>query len=274
MIGQAKRLIELTNLGINSDNKGSKIVAFTSGKGGTGKSFFSLNLAFNLSSQGKKILLIDLDSNLANIDLMLNIKADSSISDFLSGKSFLSELPVEVRKGLFVIFGDSGKVDLPDKRREIIDHLFRSLRKLESEFDYIFIDTGSGVREDGLYLLSKSDFISVVINPEPTSVMDGYSTIKLLRNYFEENKILIVVNKCDEEEEGKAAFNNLNTATSHFLGINLEHWGSVKYEGQISRSIKDQKIFLEEFKNIEIEDQFSALSAKLKHYQHLVNINQ
>ncbi len=246
MIGQAKRLVELAKTETQNSLAIKNVLAVASGKGGTGKSFFILNYAYQLSSMGKRVLLIDLDSNLANIDVMLNTTSVNTIGDFLQNKVLLKELPTEVRPNLNVIFGDSGKLQLPEKRKEIVDYLFSSIRKIANQYDQILIDTGAGVQLDGLYLLSKVDTITLLINPDPTSVMDGYAFTKLFFNEFGKREIVVVVNKCDDEEEGRTAFENLNTATSHFLKTKLKYLGTINYHNDVYKSIKEQVIFSEE----------------------------
>ena len=264
MIGQAQRLLELVKTETQNSDASKKIVAVTSGKGGTGKSFFILNYAYQLSSMGKRVLLIDLDHNLANIDIMLNVTSDNTIGEFLNSRVLLKELPTEVRPNLDVIFGDSGKLQLPEKRKELIDYLFSSIRKIGNEYDQILIDTGAGVQLDGLYLLSKVDYVTLLINPDPTSVMDGYAFTKLFFNEFGKREIGVVVNKCDNEIEGKTAFENINTATTHFLNAELEYLGTINYSNAIYKSIKEQLIFSEENLESEVAGQVRSIISSMQ----------
>jgi len=260
MIEQAKRLSELLNKETQNFAASNKTIAVASGKGGTGKSFFVLNLAFHLASLGKKILLVDLDSNLANIDIMLNISVEKSISDFLQNRVLIKELPQNVRPNLDVIFGDSGKINIPEQRREITDYLISGLEKLKKNYDKILIDTGAGVQSETLYLLSKIDVIALIINPDPTSVMDGYALTKLLLNKYGNKKIGVVVNKCDTREEGDISFKNLNTATTHFLKAELNYLGAVNFSNEVYKSIKEQVIFIEEYRENAIVTQISEIA--------------
>ncbi|MCF6270018.1 MAG: P-loop NTPase [Melioribacteraceae bacterium] len=264
MIGQAKRLIELVKIETQSSNAIKNMVAVTSGKGGTGKSFFILNYAYQLSSMGERVLLIDLDHNLANIDVMLNLTSENTIGGFLLNKVLLKELPTEVRPNLDVIFGDSGKLQLPEKRKEIIDYLFSSIRKMGNEYDQILIDTGAGVHADGLYLLSKADSVALIINPDPTSVMDGYAFTKLFLKEYGKREIKVVVNKCDNEAEGKTAFDNLNNATTHFLKTELKYLGTINYDNDVYKSIKEQRIFSEEYSESEVSNQIKSIISSIK----------
>lgn len=260
MIGQAKRLSELVKSKIEKNDLTRNIMVVASGKGGTGKSFFILNYAYTLSSMGKKVLLIDLDFNLANIDIMLNITSNKTIGDFLQNRVLISELPTKVRPNLDVIFGDSGKLKLPKNKDEMVDYLLTHIKKIASNYDKVLIDTGAGVQTDILYLLSKINSITLVINPDPTSVMDGYALTKLLLTEYGRKKISVVVNKCEDDEEGKIAFGNLNTATSHFLKTELIHLGSINYSPNVYKSIKEQLIFSEEYVEDKIINQMKEIS--------------
>ncbi|PIQ09714.1 MAG: hypothetical protein COW71_05105 [Ignavibacteriales bacterium CG18_big_fil_WC_8_21_14_2_50_31_20] len=260
MIGQAKRLSELLSYETKKNTASNKTIAVTSGKGGTGKSFFILNLAYLLSSVGKRVLLIDMDSNLANIDVMLNITSEKTISDFLQNRVLLKELPTNIRPNLDVIFGDSGRLSLPEKRAEIIDYFVASLEKFENNYDKILIDTGAGVQWETLYLLSKIDFIALIINPDPTSVMDGYALTKLLLNEYGKKEIGVVVNKCDNKGEGETSFKNINTATTHFLKTSLKYLGTINYDNDVYRSIKEQVIFSEEYPGSELVNQIKNIA--------------
>ncbi len=259
MIGQAKRLSELIKSEPHNSVATNKIIAVASGKGGTGKSFFILNYASLLSSIGKRILLIDLDSNLANIDVMLNITSEKGIGDFLQNRVLLNELVTEVRPNFDVIFGDSGKLKLPIKRKEIIDYLFANIKKLAQNYDKVLVDTGAGVQTDNLYTLSKTDYIALVINPDPTSVMDGYALTKLLFSEYGKRELGVIVNKCDDAEEGKIAFGNLNTATSHFLKTKLKHLGTINYSSNVYKSIKNQVLFSEEYSESNLVNQIKEM---------------
>jgi len=111
-----------------------------------------------------------------------------------------------------------------------------------------------------LNILSKVDSIYLVINPDPTSVMDGYALTKLLFSEYGKREVGIVVNKCDDEEEGKVAFGNLNTATSHFLKSELKYLGTINYDSDVYKSIKEQMVFSEEYSENEIVNQIRAIA--------------
>ena len=263
MLGQAQRLTELVKKEKTKSFTEKKILAVTSGKGGTGKSFFVLNYAFQLSQMGKRVLLIDLDYNLANIDVMLNMSSEKTLSNFFESRVLFRELIKEVRPNLDLIFGDSGKLKQALQRTDIIDYLFTNIKNISDSYDYILVDTGAGISRENLYMLSKTDYLIMLINPDPTSVMDGYALTKVYKNEFGNREIGVIVNKCDNEAEGKLAFENINKATAHFLKVNLNYSGYINFHNDVYKSIKEQIVFSEEFPESEICFQIKQIAQNL-----------
>ena len=263
MIGQAQRLSDLVKNQKKKYENSKKILAVASGKGGTGKSFFIINYAYQLSQMGKRVLLIDLDSNLSNIDVMLNLSSEKTIDDFFQSRVLFNELPIEVRPRFDLIFGDSGKLNHSENRREMVDYLFTNIRNISDNYDNILIDTGAGIQAETLHLLSKADLITLIINPDPTSVMDGYALTKLFINEFGLREISVVVNKCEDSDEGKLSFDNLNRASTHFLKANLKYLGFLNYHHNVYKTIKEQTLFSEEYPDSEICDQLKEVANKL-----------
>jgi flagellar biosynthesis protein FlhG len=166
MIGQAERIIELSKLnpGYISGEK-SNIISFTSGKGGTGKTVLSVNTAYSLSKQGKKVLLVDLDSNLSNINILLNVYTENTITNFLEGKKLFSDLIYEHDSNLHVIFGDSGNTEYPKPRIDLIKFIFAQISKIQNDYDFVIIDSAAGIDEDVLTILKNSDLNIIVPQP-------------------------------------------------------------------------------------------------------------
>ena len=191
MIGQAARIKELINLKSTKYNFESEcpVIAFTSGKGGTGKSFISLNLAYALSRKKKKVLLIDLDPNLSSINIMLNVQASSTLFHFFSNQSLLGDLIYKYDSHLHFIFGESGNLDHPILNDSNLRSLFEQLKYLTSTYDYVLLDTASGANEYIFSLLSYPQVNVIVTTPEPTSVMDAYVILKLLNKKGVQNKV-------------------------------------------------------------------------------------
>ncbi len=285
--GQAARLIELNKL--NGENPAKpensirgepKIVAFGSGKGGTGKSFLSLNTAIALSGN-KRILLIDLDLNLSSIHLMLNAVVSKNICDYFESNCSLADLIFKADNKLHFIFGESGKLNHPLLSGNIIGKFFKELRDLAKEYDFIFLDTGSGIGENVINFLNDSDISVIATTPEPTSVMDAYVLLKVMKANSYKGYKTVVINKCSSLEEGKNTFVNLNSASVNFLREKLNLLGMVEYNEEIIRTIIDQTPFMKKYTCSNVNNpvsktfsQIKKLAAGLVEIQQMANIHQ
>ena len=275
MIGQAERILELRKLqGLHTGTDSQKIFTFVSGKGGTGKTFLSLNLAYALAEQGKKILYLDIDTNFSNANIMLNVVAKKTIYDVFMERKLLKDVITIFNPNLHFVFGDSGKLNYPELHEGIIAKLFAQISSLHQHYDYIFIDTGTGVGDSVMNILSKSNSVIIVTSPEPTAVMDSYVILKLLASVNYEGDKLIIVNKCITEEDGQMTFKNLSTAAGHFLKDVLSYLGDVNFDMQVNQSIIAQELLLEKHPELPISKQIRNLTGSLTEFTHMANIHQ
>ena len=243
MNGQASRLIQLRRLEEREKQfSASKVVSICSGKGGTGKTFFAANFAYQLSSLGKKVLLIDLDLNFSNLNILLNQATQEVISEFFEQKKSLREIVSSYNKNLDLVFGDSGREDYPRVSKEVLDYLFISLSRISEDYDFIILDSSAGADALTLHQLVRSDYNIIVTSPEPTAVMDAYVIIKLLNSVSYSGEKLVVVNKCSDEEDADAAFANLSVASKHFLGDEPSFLGSISFDSAVHKSIVQQEL--------------------------------
>ena len=248
MIGQAKRLFELQHHTAAEQGKTSTpVITFASGKGGTGKSFLAQNIALTISRQGAKVLLVDMDVNLSSLHLMFNITPGNSIYSFLTGKVLFDEIIVNYSENLHLIFGASGKLDHPLIDNFVINSLLEQLRSTAHLYDFILIDSSSGIGENILALLLGSDQIIIVSTTEPTSVMDAYVILKLLKHNNCHAENFVLVNRAMSEDDGETAYQNIKNATEHFLKITPGYMGLVENSQDVSRSIIKQIPFVECF---------------------------
>lgn len=246
MNGQASRLIELNKLaGIENRNTESKIISVCSGKGGTGKTFFSANYAYQLSRLNKKVLLVDFDLNFSNLNILLNQTSSKTISNFFEQTETMEEIVFNYSTNLDLIFGDSGRADYPRLSREIIDYFFIILKKIQHRYDYIILDSSAGADSFVLHQLMKSDYNLIITSPEPTAIMDAYVVIKLLLENGSEVERYVVINKCSDSDEGKNAFIKLSKAVNHFLKMNIELLGIISQDVAAHKSIVNQELLLD-----------------------------
>ncbi|MGE5499647.1 MAG: P-loop NTPase [Syntrophothermus sp.] len=265
MIGQAERLIELNKLKASQGKLPGKgqIIAFSSGKGGTGKTFVCLNTAYALSKMNKKVLVIDLDANLSNINIMLNIKPEKTLINFYQHKNSLKELITVFERHLHFIFGDSGRIDYPNTNEKDIDFMLNEIWDMCQEYDYIFLDIGAGATEDIIYLLKNVHTNILIINPEPTAIMDAYVIIKLMNSAGSSTKNFIVVNRCFTEDDAKTAFNNLSMAASHFLKETVVLLGSVEVDQNVNKCIMSQELYLKKIPRAKVSMQLIKLAQNI-----------
>jgi flagellar biosynthesis protein FlhG len=275
MIGQAERLIKLRNLEKAKSRIGDlRIISFTSGKGGTGKTFISLSIAYILSTFNKKVLFIDADLNFANSNILLNIIPKNSIDNFFRGNKLLNEVITEYKSNFHLIFGGSGQTEPLELKDELVARLFNGLNKLKEQYDYIIIDTASGGQKGLIDLLSFSDVNIIVTSPEPTAVMDAYVMVKLLNNEKYKGKKFIVVNKCVSDEEALTAFNNIKTASDYFLKDNVEFLGYLNYDEIVYQSINKQEFLIINNPLSGVSNKLNLLAKSLTDIIQLANIPQ
>jgi flagellar biosynthesis protein FlhG len=276
MIGQAQRLIELKKLERELSFNGfeRKIFASCSGKGGTGKTFITLNLAYALVRKGKKVLLVDLDSNMSNANILINAKPEKTLIEFYKNKASLRDLIYSYEKNYDFIFGDSGRLDYPKIDDYKIDDLFAELRELSKEYDYIFLDLSSGATPEILSILAHADANIIIATPEPTAVMDAYVIIKLLKKEGSSRDKLLIINKSGSMEEASVAFDNLNKASAHFLNEKLTMLGLVHNDSAASKSIIQQELALKKFTSSRISTDIFRVAEKFSEYAHLANNSQ
>ena len=218
-------------------SKANNIITFSSGKGGTGKTFISMNLAFLLAAK-KKILLIDLDLNLSNAHLLLNFTPIKTIGHFLSQRELFRNVITKYDNNLDFIFGDSGS----EYNYINFDDIYSCIYEISFEYDLVFIDLGAGVNKNIVNTVACAGINCIITTSEATAIMDAYVLIKtLLKNNYS-GKNVIIVNKCLDNDTGITAFNNLNTATSHFLNKDLFLLGTTPFDIEAARSIQEQYI--------------------------------
>jgi len=274
MLGQAKRLYELQNLmtNYNSAKNDVPVIAFTSGKGGTGKSFVCLNLAFLLTQQHYRILVVDFDLNFANLHTLINVFPQKSYYDYFNSGENLTDLITHYSSNLHFLFGFSGKQeDIVEPL--LIRNLLNEIKTLTADYDFIFFDTSSGGSDLSLEILSGSNHVMVITNPEPTSVLDSYAIIKLLNEKSGNLNLQLIVNKALKKEDADYAFNNLNTALQHFLKLQVNYFGFIPFEMEVMNTALDQTIFVEQKPALEATRCFIQLSQKLTKIKQVANIN-
>ncbi len=219
----------------------TRTLSVTSGKGGVGKTTMTVNLAFTLAEMGKKVLILDGDIGLANVDIFLGIRPQKTLEDFFNGDESLQDIIYKVNKNIHLIPSSSGLTDLKSidvyKRKMLMDEV----SMLDNTYDYLIVDTASGIDENVQSLNATVQDVLVVITPEPASMADSYALIKLLNQNRKVQRFSIVANKVLSEREAKDIYTRMDRVASRFLNINLSYLGYVPLDPKL-RHFVDSKL--------------------------------
>lgn len=274
MTGQLDRIKELEKLySARQNNSSEKIVAVTSGKGGTGKTFFAANFSYQFALTSK-VLLVDLDFNLSNLNLLFNANPQKTLNNYFESRLLFSEVITKYTTNLDLVFGDSGLTNQNKPTISQIEKLFEDLNKLSHKYDLIIFDLGAGVTEENLFILSKVKSKMIITNPEPTALMDAYVLIKLLKSNNADDGINVIVNRCFDEHEGYQAFDNLKSAVDHFLKTKINFVAEIPESSDVRKSIIDQKLLSEKQKSSSVITSINRSISEFSKNHQVLNINQ
>lgn len=248
MRSQADNLIKIVNeekqqVLSHHGRDGVQIYTVASGKGGVGKTNLVISLAISLQRSGKQVLVIDADLGLANVDILLGVNPKITLYDVMFKGKTLEEAIFEGPEGIHIIPGGSGilelsKMDIMEKRSFITQ--FKQI----IGYDVILIDTGAGISMNQLSFITFSDEVILVATPEPTSITDVYSVIKIISSLKLKRKTKVVINRVRSEKEGKASFEKLSTTSKRFLGIQLEYLGFIYDDQRVQNAVMNQVPFI------------------------------
>lgn len=222
----------------------SRVIAVTSGKGGVGKTSVSVNLALQLQKQGKRVVVLDADFGLANVEVMLGIRPQYNLADLIFDNKTIEEIITEGPLGIGFISGGSGVQDLVNLDKEKLKGLIAKLVKLDNMYDVVIIDTGAGISDSVVEFVLSSPEILLVITPEPTSITDAYSLLKAVnrkKEFDREHKsIKVITNRVESVREGREIYEKIRIVASKFLNIRLEYLGYVPMDKRIISAVIEQ----------------------------------
>ncbi len=225
----------------------ARSIAVTSGKGGVGKSTLSLNLALELGRRGKRVCLFDADTNLANITVMTGLVPEKTLGDWLAGEAGLEEILLDGPQGVHIVPAASGLLELVDLDRNQRQRLIDLLRRLERDYDFLVVDTAAGADRQVLSFLQAVGEVLVAITPEPTSLTDAFSLLKLLHREGFRRPVQVVVNRAPDFDKARATLIRFATAVRKYIGLRVVAPGYVYDDPLASVAVSRQRPLLELF---------------------------
>jgi flagellar biosynthesis protein FlhG len=231
--------------------RSATITAITSGKGGVGKTFVAANLAAALARQGQRVLVLDADLGLANLDVVLNLAPKLTLHDVFGDKATLDEALLPAPGGFSVLLAGSGLVEYSRMTPDLRARLLAVVEQVAPRFDHVLLDTGAGISEVVLYTVSLAQRALVVATPEPTSLTDAYATIKVLAMTQGRREMQLVVNQVRRPGEARTVRQQLQQVVDRYVSpaldapVRLDLLGELPADPAVRDSVLRRELMME-----------------------------
>ena len=247
-----------------------KVLAVTSGKGGVGKTFVSANLAAALAKRGYRVLVLDADLGLANLDVVLNLYPKITLHDVFTGKARLEDAILPAPGGFSVLLAGSGMVEYSRLTPEVRDEFLRIVNGLVPHYDVVLLDTGAGISDVVLFAVSMASEVLMVATPEPTSLTDAYATIKVLVGQQQRQTVRMIINQATRPSSGQAITNQLQQVLDRFVvtdpgrPIRLIHMGDIPVDSEVRQAIMRRQLLMQATPGCPAGQAISQLASQLE----------
>ncbi len=255
--------------GTRAASQGATVLAVTSGKGGVGKTFVSANLAAALTKRGYRVLVLDADLGLANLDVVLNLYPKTTLHDVFTGKAKLENAIHKAPGGFSVLLAGSGMVEYSRLTPQVRNEFLEVINSLVPKYDVMLLDTGAGISDVVLFAVSLASEILVVATPEPTSLTDAYATIKVLAVQQNRDHVHLIVNQAARMGDGRAITAQLQQVLDRYVGteagkrLRLLHLGDIPIDPSVREAVMRRQLLLLTAAGCPAAVAVSALAAKL-----------
>jgi flagellar biosynthesis protein FlhG len=245
-----------------AEKKTVRTIAVASGKGGVGKTNITANLAIGLSRLRKKVLILDADLGLSNIDVILNLAAKYNINHLFTGEKRLKDLVVDGPGGVKILPASSGIQELTalDEFQRL--RLIEEFDSYDDDVDYLLIDTSSGISSNVAFFCMAAQEIIIVTSAEPTAMTDAYALMKVLFTKYQEKNFRVLVNNVKDEKEAHEVFKRLSIAAEKFLCISLDYIGFVPHDNCVPKAVRQQRALLDAYPGSAASSSLLNLSEK------------
>ncbi len=218
-----------------------KVITVSGGKGGVGKSNLTVNLAVSLARRGQKVLIMDADLGLANIDIMLGLRVEKNLSHLIRGECSLQDIIIEGPHGIKIIPASSGTKEMAQLSEMEHVGLIRAFSELTDEVDILIVDTAAGIADNVISFAQASQDLMVVVCDEPTSITDAYALIKILSQEHDVFRFRVVANMVRSADEGQSLYRKLTRVTDQFLDVALDYVGSIPFDENVRKAVRKQQ---------------------------------
>jgi flagellar biosynthesis protein FlhG len=259
-----KRMARDAMTGVGQDNLGVRVISVTSGKGGVGKTNVVANIAQALSQLGKRVLILDADLGLANMDVLLGLNPRYTLQHVLRGEKRLEEIILDAPGGFQILPSASGIQEMTELDQSQRLLLLDELDTLQDRIDVLLIDTAAGISANVMYFNFAAMEKIVVVTNEPTSLTDAYALIKILSSKYRQKKFKILVNEARNEEEAGRIFRHLSQVVDKFLGsTSMDYLGYIPFDQCIPRSVRKQQTVLALYPDAPASKKFITVAKRL-----------
>lgn len=239
-----------------------QVLAVTGGKGGVGKTSISVNLSLALAAMDKRVVLMDADLGLANVDILLGIKANKTIADVLTGSCGLADILVETH-GIKVIPASSGVQSLVSMGPGQHAGIIQAFSEIADEMDVLVVDTAAGISDSVVSFVRAAQEVMVVVCDEPSSMTDAYALIKLLNRDCHVRDFRILANMTRSADEGMSLFSRFSAVAGRFLDVNLRYAGDIPFDDNVRKASQRQRPLLEAYPASKASEAYRKLAREV-----------
>jgi len=241
-----------------------KVLSVASGKGGVGKTNLVANLGFAFTQLGKRILILDADLGLANIDVLLGLIPRYTIEHLFDRTKTFADILIKGPGGMSIMPASSGVLDLVDLKEDQKLFLLSEIDLMADQIDLLLIDTGAGISSNVLYFNMAAQESIVIVTPEPPSITDAYALIKVLSTRFKKKNFMILVNLVGSDHEAREVFRKISMAADRFLDqVSIDYLGFIPFDEKLPSAVKQQRAVLELYPKAPSSRSFMELAKRL-----------
>lgn len=240
-----------------------QVIAVTGGKGGVGKSNVSVNLSVGLAELGRRVVLLDADLGLGNIDILLGITATKNISHVLAGECSLMDIMVPGPGGIRIVPASSGAQNMVALSPMQHAGLIQAFSDISDQLDVLVIDTAAGISDEVVSFVQAAQEVLLVVTDEPTSITDVYALIKLLNKEHNMVRFRVLANMVKTPQDGQALFTKLTKVTDRFLDVTLQYVGAIPQDDSVKKAVQRQKAVIDAYPRSKASQAMRTLAKKV-----------